>query len=213
MRRVVFLFVMTGLATAGCEVSTGLDLDPDAYDRIPLLQDLDWTEVEPAAEWDYWEVRAAGIPTPPIVLGSGGRLSRAELGADVREELDETLPPSGFSAGCLPAYCYRYIVTVEDGAIGTIRSAAGVRDFLGAIRTREEAILLLSARDYLWWDGEEDENTGVRAVSDGWDLVVLELVRTCTPVQTDRVRFRVHDDGDITERAREVWERHENACV
>ncbi|HSH46420.1 MAG TPA: hypothetical protein VK966_11305, partial [Longimicrobiales bacterium] len=87
----------------------------------------------------------------------------------------------------------------------------GLRTFLSPVTTREEAILLVAARDLVSWF--DPEVTGVREVGGAWDLVVRELVRLCDPVQTDRVRFRVERSGRVTERAREVWERMENACI
>ena len=50
-------------------------------------------------------------------------------------------------------------------------------------------------------------------VDGGWEFVVLQLVRDCTPVQTDRVVLFVGRDGSIVEGDREVYEKIKNACV
>lgn len=198
-------------ALVACANVTGLDFDPDAYEPIPPLHALDYTAVLPAADWDYWELRWAGITEQDSVLGAGGALSRDELEPSVREALDAVSPPTGFAPGCLPAYCYRYVVAAEGDAITVVGTRAGLAEFLAPVNTAEEAILLGTAGADLWWD--EGENTGVRDLGGRWDLVLFELARSCMPVQTDHVRLRVHGDGSVTEEAREVWERHDGMCV
>ncbi|HSH45153.1 MAG TPA: hypothetical protein VK966_04825, partial [Longimicrobiales bacterium] len=51
-----------GLLLAGCNDTTGVGFDPAEYDPIPQLEALDWGSVEPARDWDYWELRAGGAP-------------------------------------------------------------------------------------------------------------------------------------------------------
>ena len=68
----------------------------------------------------------------------------------------------------------------------------------------------LPGHGFNWDDGH---HTGWRSVPGGWELVVLELVSACAPVQTDRVRLHVHASGTLNERAREVWKRLEGACI
>lgn len=199
-----------GLVVA-CASPTGLDFDAEVYEPIPRFHALDYTAIAPAQEWDYWELRRAGLTEEYSVIGAGGALSRDELDPEVRAALDAVAPPSGFAGGCLPAYCYSYLVAAEAGAIAVFRNRDELAAFLAPITTREEAILLGTAGGNLWWD--EGENTGVRDVGGAWDLVLFELTRACAPVQTDRLRLRVHADGTVAEEAREVWKRSENMCV
>lgn len=205
------LVVVGGVAAFGCQDPSGVGFDAAEFDPIPQLEALDWTAVEPAEDWDYWEFRAGGVPVDGELLGSGGRLSRDDLEPDVLAALDATRPETGFSQGCPPAFCYRYVLAVLGRDVVAITDRAGLRTFLAPVTTREEAILLVSARDLVSWF--DPGSSGIRDVGSGWDLVVRELVRLCDPVQTDRVRFRVKGSGQVIERAREVWERMENACI
>ncbi|MFW5947705.1 MAG: hypothetical protein ACOCUW_04365, partial [Gemmatimonadota bacterium] len=199
----------------------------DAYDPIPALGDLDWSAVDPAAAWDYWELRRAG-PAPDPVLGTGGALTLEELDPTVAEALSLIEPSGGFAGGCLPAWCYSYVAAVDGDQVTVIDTRGHFAAFLAPVTTAEEAILLAWSRDHVWWDtpaytgvdeglpvlppgGERD--TGIREVDGGWDVVVFQLTEYCDPIRTDRVRFRVHADGRVTEEAREVWQRTEDACI
>jgi len=196
---------------AGCGSLTGINFDPEEYDPIPVIQDLDWSAVQPDREWDYWEFRGVGPDLEHTVLGAGGRLERDDLDAATREALDATAPTAGFGEGCLPGTCYRYVVAVDGGDLTTINTPDALAGFIGDIDSRDEAILRVAARAHTWWD--DGAHTGIRPEVDGWDLVVLETVAFCEPVQTDRVRFYVALDGRIEPGAREVWQRNENACI
>jgi hypothetical protein len=194
-----------------CQGTSLADVEVGSLDPIPALHDLDWGAVEPAAAWDYWELRRTG-PAEHPVIGSGGALNREELDPDVRGALDATVPSSGFSAGCLPAWCYSYVVAVDGEVIVTVNTREALAEFLAPITTPEEAIVLASAADFAWWN-PDGESTGVREAGTGWDIVLLQLVGFCAPVQTDRVRFRVEATGQVSEQAREVWQRHEQMCI
>lgn len=198
-------------AAVACEGDLLVDSEGGGYEPIPALHDLDWGAVEPAATWDYWELRRT-VPSEHPVIGSGGVLGREELDADVLAALEATMPPSGFSGGCLPAWCYSYVVAVDGEDIVAIVTGEGLAEFLAPITTPEEAIVLASAADFVWWD-PDGESTGVREAGTGWDIVVYQLTRFCAPVQTDRVRFRVESTGRVTELAREIWERSEHMCI
>ncbi len=85
-----------------------------------------------------------------------------------------------------------------------------LRAFLGPIDQPSEAALVAFAEDYSWRGTVE--TGGVRPVADGYELVVLELVAVCAPLQVDRVVIQVNAAGEIRRLRREVWEKS-NACI
>jgi hypothetical protein len=145
------------------------------------------------------------------VLGSGGTKTRAQIDTATLRVLDTTRAPSGFAQGCLPAHCFMYVAALTGSTVTIINTNDALRQFLAPIDTPEEALLLLRGRGF-WWEAQ-DGVTGMTENGDGWEFVVLELVRVCAPVQTDRVRVIVRANGSIHEREREVYERNQNACV
>ncbi|HEY0305505.1 MAG TPA: hypothetical protein VGC44_11035 [Longimicrobiales bacterium] len=197
------------LLLVGC--SSTLDIDDDDLTRLPNLEQLNYSGITPAQSHRYWELRESwGAGGADRVLGSGGQVPRSQLDSASITALNNTRPTSGFAIGCLPAYCYKYVVAVN-GTVHAYTSAEALRQFLGTIDSVEEAALVALARN-LYWSGD-DPATGFAAVSVGWEIVGLELVRSCAPVQTDRVHILVRRDGTIRELGREVHSKLENACV
>lgn len=204
--------LICGGALVACGSTTGLDFEPTAFDPIPRLDALDWAAVQPAEAWAYWELREAGPSGDHDVLGSGGALDRDELDPATLDALDDARPPNGFAVGCLPGHCYKYVVATDGDEITLVDSTEELRAFLAPITSAEEAILLVASLPVVWWD--DGENTGIRQAGSAWELVVFELARACTPVQTDRVLLRVEGaTGAVTVRGRAVWERHEGVCI
>ena len=206
--------LLGGLSLGGCGGVTDVGFSADRYDPIPAPEGLDWGAVDPGASWDYWELRATGPggdPESSTILGSGGAVARSELTESVRAAMDAASPPSGFAVGCLPGHCFRWVVAVEGEAVTVIVSRVELGAFLSPITTPEEAILLATAQSYVWWD--EGAYTGVARSGPPWDVVLFELVRDCDPVEVHRVRYRVSEAGEVTERARELWERSPGMCV
>jgi hypothetical protein len=195
------------LLCAGC--SSALDVDIGEFARLPDVADLAYSNIAPAQAHDYWELRYAFEADQPSIVGSGGRLTRDQLSTAQRTALDTTRAPSGFATSCLPGYCYKYIAAVN-GAVQLFASPQALAAFLGPIDSMEEAALLAHARG-LYWDSID--RTGYRAVAEGWQIVGIELVRLCAPVQTDRVLLLVRRNGSIQELGREIFEKSENACI
>lgn len=209
MKRLAVIVVLLGAVATGCS-SDMLDVDIDGFSPLPALEDLDYSRIAPAQSYQYWEVRWIMSGSSNRILGAGGTLSREELDSTTVAELDNAHPPAGLAAGCQPALCYTFIATVN-GAVSVIADRPGLLQFLGEIDSVEEAALVAHTYN-LHWDAA-NRSTGFRAVSEGWEILALQLVRNCTPVQTDRVYVLVRRDGALTELGREVYSRSKNACV
>lgn len=195
------------LLLAGC--TSAFDIDMAGFSPLPDVEALDYSKVEPAASHTYWELRYAFEGSAPTVLGAGGTLRRDQLDPAQRAELDAARPPTGFALSCLPGHCYKYVAAVN-GAVSIYNTAEALAAFLGNIDGMEEAALTAHARGLYWNDSPD---TGYRAVDAGWEIVALELVRACAPVQTDRVLLLVRRNGAVQELGREVYSKAENACI
>jgi hypothetical protein len=137
-------------------------------------------------------------------------LTRDQLAPALRTQLDTTRSPTGFHISCLPGYCYKYVAAVN-GAVQLYATAQALAGFLGTIDGMEEAALLAHAHG-LYWD-HHSPAAGYREVAGGWQIVGLQLVAFCAPIQTDRVLLLVRHNGTVQELDREVYNRNENACI
>lgn len=204
------ILACAALLLTSCDYLT--DIDASGMQSMPDFADLDFSRVQPSQSFEYWEVRFSWGQGSPrdSVLGSGGTRTRTQLDTAMLRVVDATRPPTGFAQGCLPAHCYMYVVGVSDG-VKLYSTVDALREFLAPIQTLEEAMLMLRAHGFYWHP--QDGATGMRTAADTWEFAVLELVRDCAPVQTDRVLIRVRRDGTLDERGREVWEKSPNACI
>jgi hypothetical protein len=209
-----FLLAIPILLMTGCSAIT--DIDVDDLEPIPEIAQLDFSTIQPAQNTTYWELRfgyrtcqACNDPADSVIA-VGGMVTRAQLDANTRAALAALRPPTGFAQGCLPSQCFLYIAAVQNGSVVTFNTVDGLKSFLGVVNTEAEAVLLLRASGF-WWD-PAGEDTGMKTTGTGWEFVVLETVRFCQPVQTDRVRLRITADGALREIDREVFEKS-NACV
>lgn len=206
--------VLIGGAASCSEDPAGFDADEDSLRTIPAVEDLDFASIEPASAWDYWELRHAlqGSSAPDDVLFTGGSIERDDLSATAVAALDAAGSVHGFATGCLPSHCYDYIVAVDGDAAFVFATTDELRSFLGDLESFAEAALMVHGLGFTW---TTEPGTGYRERSGGWDFVVLELVETCAPVQTDRVVLRVErvePAEPVTEIEREVW-RTGNVCI
>lgn len=204
------LVLAVAILGAGCSGSpTGIDdLDLGEFDALPAFESLDYERVTPADDYDYWELRQAieGISGQAIaVVGS-----RESLPPEVQDELEAIALETGFGPDCLPGGCHEYIVSVSGTSVETWATIPRLREFLGAVDTREDAALLVHAHGY-YWSGEK-RGGAIRGTGDGYDVIALRLVQYCAPVQVDRYLLRVSGSGELAIRAREVWSRS-NACI
>jgi hypothetical protein len=206
--------IIVGLAPAACSKDT-LDVDVSRFARLAEPDSLNYSAVTPGASYQYWELRyafgAAGGAGDRI-LASGGTRQRSELSAATLAALQSAAPPSGFFNGCLPGHCYTFILAVDaDGAVRVVNTRSTLEQFLGPITSVAEAALIVQSYNTFW--DLRNTATGVREVGDGWEFLVLQLVRDCAPVQTDVVHILVRHDGTSRELGRMLHSRLENACV
>jgi hypothetical protein len=197
------------VCTAGCDSTTGLDVDLSTFSQIPSLGELDYGSVVPSADYDYWEYRFAYGNSSFEVVGSAG--ARDQLNADLLAVFDTVFPAFGFGHACLPGNCYYYVASVRNGAVDAWSGSEGLGAFLGTIDAEADAILLARAHDYHW--GSEKKTAAIRAVADGYELIVLKTVEFCDPVQTNLYLLHISAAGSLAERQSAIWERESGVCI
>ncbi len=201
-------FVLAGVLVGCDEAPLGVDMR--LFERLPDLEQLDFAQISPAQPYQYWELRRAFDFMEDRILGSGGSVPRSGLDPALIAAMDEVRPNSGLFSGCLPGHCFTFITAVN-GSVRLFATRQGLREFLGPINSKEEAALVVHAHN-MWWDAANPD-TGYRTLPGAWEFVALQLVRDCTPVQTDRVFVRVRMDGSLIELDREIYQRDENMCA
>lgn len=214
MRIATAVATTVSLLIIGCDDSpSGLGISSlDDFSLLPPFEVLDYASITPAGDHDYWELRSSFEGQGYEVLGSGGSKSKAELDPDVLEAFETAHSEAGFDVDCLPGFCYKYVASVKGAAVELWANPERLAAFLAPLDSEEEAILFTKAHGY-YWVGGDVETGAIRAVSDGYELVVLKLVESCDPVRIDRFRLYVSEAGSLSVKASEVWDEDFGACI
>lgn len=185
-------------------------LDLASFTQLPGMPQVDSGEVslrlQPDARYDHWQLRRFQNGAV-VILAQGGRLSVNELPAEFAAAVEWTPDKAGFGSHCLPARCFKYIVTAGGDGVATLLSVDQLRPFLGDINTPDEAALLAEASGYHWGGSKED--AAIREVADGYQLLVLQQQQTsdCPLSDVYRVLLHVSRSAALTEERSELIEQ------
>lgn len=205
MRIAAAVAATVGLLIAGCDDSpSGLGIvSLEDFSVLPPFEALDYVSVTPAGDYDLWELRVS-TSDGYQVLGSGGSKSKAELDPDVLEAFETAHSEVGFDVDPVACFCYKYIASLKGASVELWTSPERLASFVSPLESEADATLFAKAHGY-YWKGDELETGAIRRTSDGYELIVLELLG-CNPHRVDRLRLYVEQAGGLDVRASEVWQ-------
>jgi len=189
------------------------DVNLDAFKTLPQFENLDWSQIKPAEAVTYWELRRALPGDAYTVIGAmGDKCGAADDKARCISEFDalRTAPPNGF--GCIPGFCFEYLVSNSGNENKIWDSIDALKAFLGPVDSEEEAALLVNANGFSWRP-DNKEAGAIRQAGEEYELIALKVVRSCTPVQTDRFLIRIDRGGALRVLLEEVFTRIDNGCA
>jgi hypothetical protein len=194
------------------------DVDPAAFTPLVEVAGLEFEDDVMLAEAaTYWELRrgSPGDTVYTVVRSVGDKCAEADDVAICGQEFDDLSATSGFGPSCLPGDCFQYIAVNRGDTNQVVSSREELVTFLGNIDTPTEAALVAYADGYGWDASSEPEGSagGVRAIADGYELLVTELVSDCDPIVTDRVQLTVSTEGEATPVRRQVYSVACGACI
>lgn len=118
------------------------------------------------------------------------------------------------ACGGPPYACQHYLVTTSADDVARYITDTELVGFLGDIDTPNEALLLAFDGTFggYWVSCGDATRSSVRAVDDGYEVVVTQMVQDCAPIVTERVLLHVSTDGAVTELRRNIASVS-SACV
>jgi len=190
----------------------GIKVNLDDFEAI--TEDFPFNDLHPATNFDYFELIRAIVNSPEApnneyILSSSGELCSAET---CKTNFEQMTADRGFGPDCLPGSCFNYIKAQKNDQFSIINSKEGLKDFLGTIDTAGDALLWVRTNGY-YWDLSDIANGAIKETEDGFELIMLQTVKYCTPLQTNRFHLKIDYDGTISILAEEVAEFDKNACV
>lgn len=200
---------LTLAALSGC---SGF-VDVETWDQLPELSDLDVAQVTPAEPAIVWELRLGFSEDRYDLVTGVGLDAKDTLAPDVRLAFDSVsvLPPGAFTA-CPPGLCFYYIASLDDDGPHVWSSTAEVVAFLAPVDAPAEAAIVARLSGY-HWSVHDKAQGAMRSTAEGFELVVLQIVSFCDPVQVNRFHILVTTAGEVHELAEDVVSKESGVCI
>lgn len=211
MKKIILLFFVL-LLVVGCSDDDDA-IKVNLIDFETISSSYPYSDLNPVQEFSYLEL----LQARPIseeeneehILLSIGELCTEK---NCKTAFQNLKVNNGFARGCLPDWCFQYLKIQTQNSNFTVASVEELIEFFGNIDTSGEALLLARASGYFW--GVDDKPNGaIKETGEGFEVVVLQTVKFCTPYQINRYHLLIHTDGTITILEEEVAELDKNACV
>ena len=106
-------------------------LSLDEFTNLPQLAELNYDNIKPAQNVDYWELRFAFPGETAEVVGARG--SKDGIDPDLLLQFDVLTVEEGFDVECLPSYCFKYIASISGCGLPSI--ALGFSTSLASCRS------------------------------------------------------------------------------
>lgn len=210
---IISLAVVMMIALCQCHPKTLFcSFDTADFKNLVHIVNMDYSQVSPEHDYEYWELVEANKEQSKRI-GSAGDLCASASDRDTCtqdfqqrkedfEQQDKYHVTPGFCWHSHPTDLIFYIVASDGDSVEFISDVEGVANFLGTIETTAELALLLRSLCYHWDYTEDLNDGGVLELDDGFEVIVMDPVSGCDPIQTDRVRLHVSNLGEISEQER-----------
>lgn len=204
--------------------------DAQCFSPGGQMESIDFSLITPSVPVNYFELRESGQFGPQdtdnevededenengyeVINSSGELCAGATDPSSCRQSFEDLRATDGFAWHAHPLDRAYYIAVNRGESSYVVQTVEEVVGFLGTIETREEAMLLARAHGFYWGDPNNNDTTGIiRTVNDGFEMVVMQTVSLCDPIQTDRVWIRITSEGRIEEIDREIADRMVGWC-
>jgi hypothetical protein len=217
--RLVGLSVLVAAAVSGC-ASEGVKDPGEAAFAQPFCDGSRWAplgDIRAIGHFDYLGeyLQDSSDLTPEVVVEVGKPCDTASDRSGCLTRTRETADLPGAGA-CGPLPCLRYLLATSADDVRILSSPEALKQFFGDIDTPQEAAMLAEFSRFTLYafDGRgyvcgDPQNSAIRAVEDGYELIATKVTKACLPVEFSRVHLHVARDGGIEVRGSEVIQRFE----
>ncbi|MFV8224453.1 hypothetical protein [Christiangramia aquimixticola] len=183
--------------------------DCGVFEAIP--ESSFYETINPNDPIDYFEI----ITYLDEILFSFSQGDLCAGAADVQDCINvfnSLIADGGFVFGCPPAGCYTFIRQQMNGVNELITTDDQLKEFLGNIDSKGDALLWALANDY-YWSPNNITDGAVKEGCSGYELVVRKIVSSCAPLQINRFHLRITPAGEIIVLDEEIIEYEEDLCI
>lgn len=201
MNRIIISGLVTILliAIGGCEKN---EFSNKGF--VPIIEHSIYDSLKPNLNYDYYEIRdhLCYNPSQYKIIGSKGI-----------NTFSGTIIPNyeGIRYTTADLCLFINILTIKDNDYKFWVTYSEIKDFLGTIDTKSEALFIAKLNGYYF--KYDDKTFGVKEENGKFQIVACKLVSACAPVQTDKFLIEINNLGKITILKQETVSKYENGCI
>ena|ERR1700744_4805416 len=206
MKNLLSFFIIFLLATIAVSGQSKTRFSLKDFKKIPV-QYLQYDSlpkyIHPDKNYTYWEYDDGQMDTtkPGRLLFSTGTKPPGLVLKD----------PRGYMlAGCLPAFCYKYIAYVYNGKVGYITNNNDLIAFMGKIDNLAEAMLLANLTDNVFPDANK-QGGAYRITPNGYEVIMTKY-ELC-PGSKQAIQYNFDGKGITKKIKRKVYDRSGGCAV
>ncbi len=197
-----FILGLVVAMLAGCtetsEDPTPAEIDLSEFEHPPDIYELQLIDVVPDVAADYVEFREQSFPSASsydVLSAVGDKCATAASPADCLDRLDTiTVLTTGFHFTGHPDDHVKYLVVNRGDEVSLVDTSDSVAAFIGAVDSRDEAMLRVAAAGY-YWSTTNLATGGIREVADGFEIIATQS-ELC-PASSTAYLLRVTTAGDL----------------
>jgi len=163
------------------------------YSRIPekFYPEEIIKAVKPDKNYIYWAFCRWPADKDTIIYSRGKRPNGLKLDPPLLGTLYQ---------GCMPAWCFNYVITVKDGRTTFITTKENFCKFLGTIENLEEAVLLATATQDLGIDENNRKGGAYMTTANGYNLHLMHY--TSCPESRESVLIKIDKDKGVLQKTK-----------
>lgn len=180
-----------------------------AFEAIP--ESSFYSELKPENPVDYFEI----VNYLDEILYSFSQGNLCTDAVDVlscTNEFNNLIAEDGFYISCRPEACYTFIRHQTAGVNELVTTDEELREFLGTIDSKGDALLYALSNDY-YWSTNDIENGAIKEACTGYELIVNKIISYCAPLQINRFHLKISPSGEIDILEEEVVFFEEDVCI
>ena len=197
MRQLFSLIAIVTILTS-CTDENLIESSWDYSGFSPIESHQPFEDVQPAYEFDYWELVKHTPDQPETVQFRFGSVCKEANNPRKCTYNFFRMEDTGinFAESTKKDQTYYYLKSNQRDYNKVWESVDDLKTFLGTIDSEGDALLLAAANGYFFVT-DDRHMSGIRKNKDGYDVIGLKIVSTCEPYQINKFLLQIDKNGNV----------------
>ncbi len=190
-------------------------IDPETFSPMPVASGIELSEIDldPTVTYVEWRFCQEGDSQCQVWSSAGEKCVAAKDKDACIAEFDALpMPTYGMNPGCDPMWCHHHFAVNRGNENFTVPDGGTLKEVLGSVDSEVEAALRVYLSGYRY-STKNSLHGGIRAVDDGWEVIVMKWTSPCLPVVEYRYLLLVTPDSGIIPKCSQIGTVDCGSCV